>query len=58
MFKINHVNVQTMTPTLGSKAPPSPGNFSFSTVAARSPTRMSMNIANLKNTRGCSACGK
>ena len=39
---------------------PSSGNMSisFKGGAARSSAQMNMNIANLKNSRGCSSCGK
>jgi hypothetical protein len=63
MFKMNlstTTNFVSSGAGAGIHQPQSSGHMSlsFKGGVARSPAQMNMNIANLKNSRGCSSCGK
>ena len=58
MFKINYTGVQTFNNPSGPHPSVYSKNVMLSSGAYRSTSRMGMNIANFKTTRGCGACGK
>jgi hypothetical protein len=61
MFKMNLTTTTNFVSSgAGIPQPQSSGHMylSFKSGVARSPAQMNMNIANLKNSRGCGGCGK